>query len=99
MAHKNGSRVEPNDLVIERVDSIFEIEDQISISSISAEIEENCNKVNVVSSNNRSGKNKIQPIDVIKSIDGLEEQLGTSAIFNQSVEEGKIALEIKSESS
>ena len=80
MAHEGGNWAKP------REDSTFDIEDQKSISTISKEIEEYSNEF-VVSSNTRKGKNKVHP--KIKRVDGVEERLGTSAIFNQSIEGGK----------
>ena len=86
MAHEGGNWAKPINRVVERSDSTFDIEDQISISTISKEIEEYSNDF-VVSSNSRKDKNKVHP--KIKRVDGVEKRLGTSAIFNQSIEGGK----------
>ena len=56
MAHEGGNWAKPINRVVERSDSTFDIEDQISISTISKEIEEYSNDF-VVSSNSRKDKN------------------------------------------
>ena len=62
------------------VESAAEVEDRVSISTISLDVEEN----------SRRGRNKVHPLGDNKNVETVEDQLGTPAIFKKSVEEGRI---------
>ena len=82
MECKKDNGVDPKKGVLTRVKSSVELEDQVSISTISIEVEEK----------SRRGKNKVYPIGNIKtkSVDTVEDPIGTPSIFDESVEEGRI---------
>lgn len=82
MKRKKDNRVDPIKGAPTRAESAAESEDQVSISTISLEVEEN----------SRRRKNKVEPLNNIKSVDAVEDQLGTPSIFNEPVEEGRINL-------
>ena len=62
------------------VESAAEVEDRVSISTISLDVEENSTR----------GRNKVHPLGDNKNVEMVEDQLDTPAIFKKSVEEGRI---------
>ena len=78
---------------IKRVGSAVKEEDHISISTISLEIEENTNNEfeRTVSSTSRTrrGKNKVQPLNIIQRVDGVENVRRNTSISNLS-DEGRM---------